>query len=399
MRTTSLKQIAAYACGAASTLASVIGTYSYIQTEANDIIMSLSAAFGLGLAAYAGWDIAFNKTGWKQKIPALIIALAASTLSSYTIYQLNMIEPTKQLNQAAQEEYQRAKATYQQQQKQHAQQKTNYQQRLNNLHTQNTTDTQASKKAQSIITESKYQKKRADAAKLLQQLQNQIEKRNQRIDQINTRLAQLITPEHPTKPEKKTAALNIPMLLRASLYDAITLIAVLIAGWYRSQKDRETSQHCHQIEQQSKAALDKLNEVMTGAIDLQKNLQIEQINCNRAIAGAKEAITPAKEPVIGAITPAIDLQKPELSEEEALNLIKNKKIDQSDEDKITTELIQKATGWGRTRAKKLLKKAHELGLLHRTKKGRGYTYSYYPEDQYTLDNVLTLSFNSSKGSA
>ena len=77
-----------YVAGALTTAASIKGTGAYLMTETNgDLLLSTAGAVALGIAVYAGCEVAFNHKGAVKRVVAGFVAASAIALSSYTIYQ------------------------------------------------------------------------------------------------------------------------------------------------------------------------------------------------------------------------------------------------------------------------------------------------------------------------
>jgi hypothetical protein len=96
--------VAVMGAGLATTVASVVGSYSYmLDADGNgSIMMAGGFAGGLGMAIYLGWEFAFNSKNWKRRVAAALIAASAATVSGYTLYQnAELPEVTAQEQQQA----------------------------------------------------------------------------------------------------------------------------------------------------------------------------------------------------------------------------------------------------------------------------------------------------------
>lgn len=410
MKLPSIQQAIFSLSGAATTIASAMGTYSYLLHETgNDITLAGSAAAAMGCAIYAGWDVFFNHTGWR-KLPALTIAVVLSAISTWTIY-----ESTSQHKQ--QTDYQ------QRQQEQNSENEK--QAAIREVLEQQQTDTRVALsdlKAMQATDQARLTDRQEQIEKGIKPTANHaaitataaaMDKRSQRIAQLQDQLSELtnkiLTVTQQGKPanapqgtgsQSAADAVDYPRLARAALYDTLTFLFLLLGSWYRNQRTTEESAEVIGLQQaisQLNTAADIADSKRQGALQvaeqLEQRIQKAIITCNEALAGVTEALTPVTESLTG-VTDAATAEQDQLSENAAIILLENRQIKANGNDNLTTSIIQQATGWGRNRAKKLLENAHKKGILTRATHGNAWVYSYATGQEQQLElpgNVFQLS--------
>lgn len=388
-----------YAAGALSTAASIKGTAGYLMTETNgDLLLATAGAVALGIAVYVGCEVAFNHRGTAKRVIAGLIAASAIALSSYTIYQ-HMTLPAVQAKQAevrAAATKAEAEAQRLRQQQDDAiavlqQQQADLRQQIDDLRQLNAAD--AARVAELDAATFKGAAWQATSLRKIIEARNaEIAKISERLESYTKRLAAPVSQKAVTVYETAAPANNasVPLdyatLARACLYDLMTLLLVLFAGWFKTHK-----------REQDKAELLSLQAAKAEAKETLQQLQNAIVACNGAIAHANDAAIDCNRLQLTAIDGGKSLQLPaiekagdnsrQLTWEAAINLLKNKKITPTEDNAITLGIIMQATGWGRTKATDLREFAFKNGYLSRDAKGKGFTYFYSDP----MNNIVQLS--------
>ncbi len=403
-----IPQTAFYLTGLATSVASAVGTGQYLMHETGgDYLLSGSAAAALGLAIYASWDVLFNHRGWKR-VAALAIALSCSGVSIATIYQNNWLPEQQRQQQAQQQQADKTRADQAEAKATIKQQQADIRGALGDLNRLQETD-RAMIADRVAMVEKGIRPNANNAA--INKARDAMNTRRQRITELQNQLSgltgQLLAMTTPVAAEADNQpavqdAVNIPRLARASLYDVMTLLFLLLGSWYRSQRTVKESLTAAGLEQaisQLNAAAEVAEAKRTGALQaaeqLEQRIQKAIVTCNKAIADAKTAIAPTLEPAIEPIAPAIETcngESEQLTESDAIILLENRQIEPDEKGDLTTVIIQKATGWGRPKAESLKAQAYKHGILSRTKRGKGWAYSYATatEQQIDMGNVFSL---------
>jgi hypothetical protein len=384
-----------YAAGLLSTAASVKGTLGYLLTETEgDLLLSGAGAVCLGLSAYFGWEVVFNHKGWGKRAAAVLIAAAASSLSAYTVYQHTAYPELEKQATAAAAQAQDAKDRATQVDATLRQQQADLRDQISELRKQNETDTG---RADALSHSGKKSASR-QAAQLRTTIagrEAEISKLAAQVDNYTQRLT--ATPTGETPAQASTAeplVLSWAMLARASIYDLMTALFLLFAGWFRSHRQERDNREAGVLQAATETARETL-----------KQLQAAVITCNAAIAHANKPFAgtnkTADKPFAHANTPTnapankdtsgSGQGKPEITQEAAIYLLENRAIPASEDGNITIEQAMAATGWGRPRATKLLEQAWQYSHLERKPAGRGWTYCYPGKHTQHTGNVIPMT--------
>ena len=403
-----------YVAGALTTAASIKGTGAYLMTETNgDLLLSTAGAVALGIAVYAGCEVAFNHKGAVKRVVAGFVAAAAIALSSYTIYQHITLPLAKQHQAELRQQQTDAQAEAQQVRQQQAavtqtlqQQQADLRQQIEDLRQFNAADA-------SRVTDLDGSSQKGAAWQAVQ-LRKAIAERNTEIGQLMGRLenyTQRLTAT-PVTPVAETAQQNTPsntadvpldraILARASLYDLMTLLLVLFAGWFKTHKREQEQGQVVSLQAANQAAKDTLQQLKDVAGDMDKvgnnalstvagaaaRLDAALQRVTLTVAGATECATTH---ATGATTQKIQ----DVSENDVLILLENHRIETDNQGLITTEEIMMATGWGRTRVRKIKEKAYLRGFLCREQQGKGWIYFYPTHEKIAgvdAGNVINLA--------
>jgi hypothetical protein len=213
----------------------------------------------------------------------------------------------------------------------------------------------------------------------------------------------------PVTPVAETAQQNTPsntadvpldraILARASLYDLMTLLLVLFAGWFKTHKREKDRTELLSLkaaktevnlllEQAQKAhvslhgliahAHDVIDDVATGG----NTIVQRAINGNESIA--QGAITPIAQYAINA-----DFV---MTYEMALKQLKRQQFQPTNDGYITVQNMMRMTGLGRRKCEQLQAEAFAEGFLTRKRKGRNHVYLYPEQVQNSYDNVIQLA--------
>ena len=385
-----------YVAGALTTAASIKGTGAYLMTETNgDLLLSTAGAIALGIAVYAGCEVAFNHKGAVKRVVAGFVAAAAIALSSYTIYQHITLPLAKQHQAELRQQQTDAQAEAQQVRQQQAavtqtlqQQQADLRQQIEDLRQFNATDA-------SHVTDLDGSNQKGAAWQAVQ-LRKAIAERNTEIGQLMGRLenytqrltATPVTPvaetvQQNTSSNTADVPLDRAILARASLYDLMTLLLVLFAGWFKTHKREQEQGQVVSLQAANQAAKDTLQQ-----------LQNAIVTCNGAIAHANDVFVGANNAANKSFAPTNEPtngNKIELTNESAIYLIKSKIIKPSEDGNITIEQVMSATGFGRPRASRLLEQSWKYNHLTRKQAGRGWTYCYPEPSLTSTGNVIALA--------
>ena len=400
-----------YVAGALTTAASIKGTGAYLMTETNgDLLLSTAGAIALGIAVYAGCEVAFNHKGAIKRVVAGFVAASAIALSSYTIYQHITLPLLEQQQAELRQQQTDAQAEAQRVRQQQAavtqtlqQQQADLRQQIEDLRQFNATDA-------SHVTDLDGSNQKGAAWQAVQ-LRKAIAERNTEIGQLMGRLenyTQRLTAT-PVTPVAETAQQNTPsntadvpldraILARASLYDLMTLLLVLFAGWFKTHKREKDRTELLSLkaaktevnlllEQAQKAhvslhgliahAHDVIDDVATGG----NTIVQRAINGNESIA--QGAITPIAQYAINA-----DFV---MTYEMALKQLKRQQFQPTNDGYITVQNMMRMTGLGRRKCEQLQAEAFAEGFLTRKRKGRNHVYLYPEQAQNSYDNVIQLA--------
>jgi len=261
--------------GLATTVASVVGTHSYLLKETQDPVMSVAGASVLGIISFYSWHSAFNLSSIKKQFAALGIALSVGALSSYTIYQDSQYKQNEQHKQAQlaakESDYTKQQTAIEQQQAQ------------NKIVTDSLNAQKAQNQAliEQLIQENQDDKKRIDDAmqsiekgikpktnnRLVKTLNSQIDNRADDIKTLqaeNNELTKKIVEantvpalnNNDNKSEQADSinstnapALDYAMLIRASVYDIATALLLLLSAFYRKEHQKKQDQRIAQLSQ------------------------------------------------------------------------------------------------------------------------------------------------------
>ena len=150
---------------------------------------------------------------------------------------------------------------------------------------------------------------------------------------------------------------------------------------------RQHQQRLPEILEVASAETKAMQSAINNATELKPQLQDAITACNKVIAGANSLIAPAIKPAITCNKSS----KPKMSTDEALQLLTNQSIDESDKGLLPVDLIQTQTGYGRIKAKNLLELAAENGILGSAPSGNGIVY-FYPRktEEKQVANVVSI---------
>lgn len=351
-----------YTAGLAMSLASISGTQEYLLYESKDTLMSWSGSIGLGILIYLCWEVLFNYQG-KKRIAALIIAILASALSGWTLYQ-NALRPLLTENKTNTEHQQ----TLQEEKNKSATEALSGQQKslldqIKGLQQQNTADT----------TRIQELEKRIDAGnkpkanqRIVTALRQAIEKRNTSIDKKQETVNQItksLTVKTSTVDGQPTIngstvddQINLPMIARAYLYDTLTALFILLAGWFKNlRKNRDL----------------QINDITVNDQPLTVDGQPLTVNDQR--------------PTINDQPLTVNYQRSTISDQpstvdedvaEALALLKKHEIQPSGNGTHTEKSLKEATELSVGKCRELKKIGYEQGILEREKAANGYAYRY-----------------------
>jgi hypothetical protein len=400
-----------YVAGALTTAASIKGTGAYLMTETNgDLLLSTAGAVALGIAVYAGCEVAFNHKGAVKRVVAGFVAAAAIALSSYTIYQHITLPLLEQQQAELRQQQTDAQAEAQRVRQQQAavtqtlqQQQADLRQQIEDLRQFNATDA-------SHVTDLDGSSQKGAAWQAVQ-LRKAIAERNTEISHLMKRLenytqrltATPVTPVAETVQQNTSSntagvPLDRAILARASLYDLMTLLLVLFAGWFKTHKREKDRTELLSLkaaktevnlllEQAQKAhvslhgliahAHDVIDDVATGG----NTIVQRAINGNESIA--QGAITPIAQYAINA-----DFV---MTYEMALKQLKRQQFQPTNDGYITVQNMMRMTGLGRRKCEQLQAEAFAEGFLTRKRKGRNHVYLYPEQAQNSYDNVIQLA--------
>ncbi len=389
-----------YTAGLVTSVASAFGTGNYLMHETGgDVLLAGSAATALGAAIYFGWDVVFNHKG-VRRLPALAMAITLSAVSTWTIYQNNWLPEQQRQQQIQQQKADENKAGQAEAKATIKQQQADIRAALGDLN--RLQDTDRAMIAGRVAMVKKGIRPNANNA-AISKAREAMDTRRQRITELQNQLSglteqllvmtTLAVAEVNSQSIVQSDTVNIPRLARASLYDVMTMLFLLLGSWYRSQqavKDSLTTAGLGRAISQLNSAAEIAEAKRTGALqvaeELEQRIQKAIYTCNESLADATEALTGVRE--------AVTTTSEQLSDKAAIILLENRRIKANGKGNLTAAIIQKATGWGRPRAKQLLEDAHAKGILARTAHGNAWVYSYpsKQEQQTELpDNVFQLS--------
>lgn len=392
-----------YVAGALTTAASIKGTGAYLMTETNgDLLLSTAGAIALGIAVYAGCEVAFNHKGAVKRVVAGFVAAAAIALSSYTIYQHITLPLAKQHQAELRQQQTDAQAEAQQVRQQQAavtqtlqQQQADLRQQIEDLRQFNATDA-------SHVTDLDGSNQKGAAWQAVQ-LRKAIAERNTEIGQLMGRLenyTQRLTAT-PVTPVAETAQQNTPsntadvpldraILARASLYDLMTLLLVLFAGWFKTHKREKDRTELLSL----KAAKTEVNLLLEQA-------QKAHVSLHGLIAHAHDVIddvaTGGNTIVQRAINGNESIAQGAINAdfvmtyEMALKQLKRQQFQPTNDGYITVQNMMRMTGLGRRKCEQLQAEAFAEGFLTRKRKGRNHVYLYPEQAQNSYDNVIQLA--------
>jgi hypothetical protein len=369
-----------YAAGLLSTAASVKGTLGYLLTETEgDLLLSGAGAVCLGLSAYFGWEVVFNHKGWGKRAAAVLIAAAASSLSAYTVYQHTAYPELKKQATAAAAQAQDAKDRATQVDATLRQQQADLRDQISELRKQNEADTGR------VDLLSHSGKK--SAARQVAQLRTTIAGREAEIGKLSTQVENYTqrltaTPTGETPAQASAAeplVLSWAMLARASIYDLMTALFMLFAGWFRSHRQERGNREAGVLQAATLAAAGQAEELQRRTKAAEQAVARIEATLLRASEPVERSTENSPEPVersTGCSTGSDDNGIPEVTEQDILLLLKNSRVEADGEGLITTEILMGLTGWGHRKAKKCKETAHLRGFLGRERKGKGWVYFY-----------------------
>lgn len=392
-----------YVAGALTTAASIKGTGAYLMTETNgDLLLSTAGAIALGIAVYAGCEVAFNHKGAIKRVVAGFVAAAAIALSSYTIYQHITLPLLEQQQAELRQQQTDAQAEAQQVHQQQAavtqtlqQQQADLRQQIEDLRQFNATDA-------SHVTDLDGSSQKGAAWQAVQ-LRKAIAERNTEIGQLMKRLenytqrltATPVTPVAETVQQNTSSntagvPLDRAILARASLYDLMTLLLVLFAGWFKTHKCEKDRTELLSL----KAAKTEVNLLLEQA-------QKAHVSLHGLIAHAHDVIDDVATGGNTIVQRAINGNESiaqyainadfVMTYEMALKQLKRQQFQPTNDGYITVQNMMRMTGLGRRKCEQLQAEAFAEGFLTRKRKGRNHVYLYPEQAQNSYDNVIQLA--------
>ena len=212
------------------------------------------------------------------------------------------------------------------------------------------------------------------------------------------------TGRHPVKTtghNRRTATKPPPLALAIELEKTETLLTEM--GQQRigmaktlSELDNKTQQ-LPTLLSSAQTTIEKTNAAANPVKELLSKLQQTIVSANHSVAHAAESFAPTNEPVnksfagathsfAGAKESAKELPE-QLSKNDTIILLKNRSIKPNKKGRLTTAIIQDATGWGRNKAEAFIISSHENGLLERSEYGRGWVY-FYPSERVEIQTEM-----------
>ena len=230
--------------GFGTSVASVIGSYQYMLIESQSVPMSAAFATGLAVAIFFCWEVAFKAPGVdaaksvtqkinRRRIAAALIALVAAGISGQTVFEYNHHLTTVELQTKADAEAAANAAKQGASSEILKQQLAELKAASDALRTQNTTD------LKTIADLSASGKKNADW--LVAQIRKEVDKRNQQVATNNDKAATLSTQltganNQPTAAPAVAVPVTPMMLVRAYLFEVLTVLSLLFASWMRADE-------------------------------------------------------------------------------------------------------------------------------------------------------------------
>jgi hypothetical protein len=260
--------------GVGTTVASVMGSYQYLLVETQDQMMSAAFAAGLAICIYSGWEFAFNASRPSRRLIAAAIALSAAGISGYTVYQHNQYVAQQAADAAYQAQQTQADNANNAQRQTLVEQKTALQNTIDDLRKQNLND-------QRQMDNIDGKNKEWQAA----QIRKLITERNAKIDAYNQQQNALITQinklSEPIKIQTKPIGFNLASLIRAGMFEIMTVLCLLFASWTRQEKQSSEAQQVETLESvtyRANAALASLAELnqYSQTLVAQTQQQLEQ---------------------------------------------------------------------------------------------------------------------------
>ena len=252
--------------GVGTTLASVAGSYQYLLVETHDQMMSAAFAAGLAVCIYAGWEFAFNSKILHRRLLAATLAAAAASISGYTVYQHNQHIAQQAADAALQTQLAQAANASQQQRKTLQTQADALQTTIDDLRRQSATD---QKQMDNLDGKNKEWQSSV--------IRKSIAERNNKIDNYTQQKADLIKQinqlTESKKAEGKPVGFNPASLIRASMFEGMTVLCLLFASWTRQEKQASESKQIAAIEGvtiKASAALASLEMALANAQDAKK---------------------------------------------------------------------------------------------------------------------------------
>lgn len=226
--------------GVGTTMAGVMGVYHYIQHETQSLEMSIAFAGTLGIVIYLGWEIAFNSEKIKRQLAAGILAIAASTASAYTVYENSqMITYQQAVNEIKTRQNRLDQAD---QQTRNDRLKRQDQLELDNkeLKTINQADLQ---RIAALDGKSKEWRE-ATIRKEIADRERKIASNNQELKQLSEQL----TKQNARALDVPKPEFNLMRLIRAGMFEGLTLVCLLFASWTRQEKQASEAKQVAAIE-------------------------------------------------------------------------------------------------------------------------------------------------------
>ena len=297
--------------GVGTTLASVAGSYQYLLVETHDQMMSAAFAAGLAVCIYAGWEFAFNSKILHRRLLAATLAAAAASISGYTVYQHNQHIAQQAADAALQTQLAQAANASQQQRKTLQTQADALQTTIDDLRRQSATD---QKQMDNLDGKNKEWQSSV--------IRKSIAERNNKIDNYTQQKADLIKQinqlTESKKAEGKPVGFNPASLIRASMFEGMTVLCLLFASWTRQEKQASESKQIAAIEGvtiKASAALASLEMALANAQDAKQTALADLNQAAQTLIGeTQQQLEQSAQRINTATAELLDIKKAAISD-------------------------------------------------------------------------------------
>ena len=296
--------------GVGTTVASVMGSYQYVLVETQDQMMSAAFAAGLAICIYSGWEFAFNASRLSRRLIAAAIALSAAGISGYTVYQHNQYVAQQAADAAYQAQQTKADSANNAQRQTLLEQKTALQNTIDDLRRQ----TAADQKQMETLDGKNKEWQAAQIRKLITERNAKIDAYNQ---QQNALITQINKLSEPIKIQTKPLGFNLASLIRAGMFEIMTVLCLLFASWTRQEKQSSEAQQVATLESvtyRANAALASLELALNQANDA-KQATLAELNqySQTLVAQTQQQLEQGAHTVHEATAKLIDIKKAAIS--------------------------------------------------------------------------------------